>query len=155
MTITPQNDTAGLLEQAHLAMIRKQWHSAQSILQTLLAAEPANQEAQAMLAQVVAQQVPLPQDKLSAPLLLPPDQSGSWLSRPIPDPLTALSYSGTARKMPKPLLLVCCLAAGAVSFLLPSRHHHYYYHSSLIDDIAFGMLAGLIVFLILIFKKKM
>ena len=158
MAMTPPSPAPpDLLEQAHLAFLRGHLGEARSLLDRLVLAEPDNGPAQDLRATVIGKQAALLETaRLQAgdfPGAAPPPQAGSIWTRPVPDPATALLNSPSARKWPKPLLLAACLLAGVLTVLLPGRHHHGYYHSSWTVDLAFGLAAGLTLFVWMLRKR--
>lgn len=156
--MTPQPLTPpDLLEQAHLALLGGNLGQARSLLERLIVAEPDNAPAQDLRATVIAKQVALSETaRLQTgefPGAAPQAQTGSVWTRPLPDPASALLRSSSARKLPKPLLPVACLLAGVLTWLWPSRHHNRY-HSSWGEDIAFGLVAGVVLFIWMLVKKR-
>jgi hypothetical protein len=144
-----------LLEQAHLALMRGHLAQARSLLEQLITAEPHNAEAQDLRATVIAQQATLSETALQArafPSAVPPAQTGSVWTRPVPDPVSALLNTSSSRKWPKPLLLLACLLAGILTSLLPGRHHSIY--SSWREDMAFGLAAGVVLFIYMAVRKR-
>lgn len=145
-----------LLEQAHIALMRGHPAQALSILEQLLTAEPHNAEAQDLRATVIAQQAALSETALFQasvfPNASPPAQTGSLWTRPLPDPVSVLLNTSSTRKWPKPLLLLACLLAGMLTFLLPGRHHSIY--STWREEIAFGLAAGVAVFIWMAVRKR-
>ena len=146
-----------LLEQAHLAFLQGHWEQARSLLDRLVLAEPGNAAAQSLRATVIGKQAALSEEALLQATNSygagPQAQTGSIWTRPIPDPMTTLGNSSSARKWPKPLLLLACLAAGVLVMLLPGRHYHSY-HSSWTEDVVFGLLAGATLFVWIVRKTR-
>lgn len=158
--MTPQSPTPpDLLEQAHLALLRGHLEQARSLLDRLIAAEPGNAAAQDLRATVIAKQVAVSETaRLQAgdfPGASPPMPAGSMWTRPVPNPTSVLLKSASARRWPKPLLLLACLLAGVVSFILPYHHRgHSYRHTPWWYDIVFGLIGGGIVFLLIVRRRR-